>query len=144
VISTLKRSKNIDKSTDELIDKSYELGQSKVTYNFLAGHYGFLGRLLIPWFGSRNHRAFHWLLAALPTVGIWFATLGVASIALNLNGFNFHHSILDSRGNVIYSEADLLNRASLGLQAMHAPNTHHFPSLLSSGEPILIGSSNSG
>ncbi|MBR8840341.1 MAG: Photosystem Q(B) protein 1 [Stigonema ocellatum SAG 48.90 = DSM 106950] len=123
---------------DESINASYKFGQPHFTYNFLAGHYGFLGRLLIPPFGSRNHRSFHLLLAALPTVCIWFAALGVCMMAFNLNGFNFHHSVLDSRGAVINTEADLLNRASLGIQAMHAPNVHNFPLVLSSGSPISV------
>ncbi|MBO3460086.1 Photosystem Q(B) protein 1 [Aetokthonos hydrillicola Thurmond2011] len=123
---------------DELINAKYKFGQPDVTYNFLAGHYGFLGRLLIPTFASQNHRTFHLLLVALPTIGIWFAALGVGVMAFNLNGFNFHHSILDSQGAVISTMADLLNRASLGIQAMHAPNTHNFPLVLSSGGSISI------
>ena len=51
---------------------------------------------------------------------------------------NFNHSLLDSRGAVSTTEADLLNRATLGLQAMHAPNTHHFPIILSGGEPVSV------
>jgi photosystem II P680 reaction center D1 protein len=72
----------------------------------------------------------HFLLAVFPTIGIWFATLGVSSIAFNLNGFNFNHSILDSNGRVISTDADLLSRANLGIQKMYAPNTHNFPKLL--------------
>ncbi|NJR59160.1 MAG: Photosystem Q(B) protein 1 [Cyanobacteria bacterium CRU_2_1] len=134
VISTLIRTTN----EVESINAGYQLGQSQMTYHYSAGHYGFLGRLLIPWFGSQNHRRFHFLLVALPTIGIWFAALGVSTMAFNLNGLNFHQSILDSRGEVIRTEADLLNRASLGLQAMHAPNVHHFPIVLSSGEGISL------
>ncbi len=59
-------------------------------------------------------------------------------MAFNLNGFNFNQSILDSQGHVIYSDADLLNRANLGIQAMHSPNTHHFPLTLAGGEPITV------
>jgi photosystem II P680 reaction center D1 protein len=123
---------------EESPNKGYRLGQSKVTYNYLAGHSGFLGRLLIPWFASRNHRAFHFLLAALPTVGIWFAAVGVGVMAFNLNGFNFNQSILDSQGRVIRTDADILNRANLGIQAMHSPNAHHFPVVLAGGEPIPV------
>ncbi len=108
----------------------YQFGQHEVTYNLLAGHVGYLGRLLFPSLAFRNSRSVHFLLAALPTVGIWFASLGIGSIAFNLNGFNFNHSILDSNGQVIRTDADLLNRANLGIQAMHAPNTHNFPKLL--------------
>jgi photosystem II P680 reaction center D1 protein len=125
-------------SESESLAKGYHLGQEKVTYNYLAGHSGFLGRLLIPWFASRNHRAFHFLLVALPTIGIWFAALGISGMAFNLNGFNFNQSILDSQGHVIYSNADLINRANLGIQAMHAPNTHHFPVVLAGGTPIPV------
>lgn len=121
---------------EESINTGYKFGQSQVTYKYLAGHYSFLGRLLIPSLGSKNHRTFHLLLAAFPTVGIWFASLGVCVMAFNLNGFNFNHSVLDSQGEVIRTEADLLNRANLGLGAMHALNTHHFPLVLSSGQPI--------
>lgn len=125
-------------SEDESSEKAYKFGQPTVTYDYLAGHSGFLGRLLIPWFASRNHRSFHNLLVALPTIGIWFATLGVGVMAFNLNGFNFNQSILDSQGRMIKTDADLLNRANLGIQAMHAPNAHHFPLILAGGEEILI------
>jgi photosystem II P680 reaction center D1 protein len=116
---------------DEPIEAGYRLGQPQNTYNFLAGHSGFLGRLLIPVFASRNHRIFHWMLVALPTIGIWFAALGVGTMAFNLNGFNFTYSLLDSQGIPIRTDAELLNRVNLGLQALHAPNVHHFPVILS-------------
>jgi photosystem II P680 reaction center D1 protein len=123
---------------DEPISAGYHFGQKNVTYHYTAGHYGFLGRLLVPWFASSNHRTFHFLLAALPTIGIWFAALGVAVMSFNLNGFNFNQSILDASGRVIRSDADLLNRANLGIQAMDSPNTHHFPVLLASDRAIPI------
>lgn len=134
VTSTLNRKTN----DDESINAGYTFVQPKTTYNYLAGHNAFLGRLLIPWFASKNHRAFHFMLLALPTLGIWFAALGVGTMAFNLNGLNFNHSILDSRGEVIRTEADMLNRANLGIQAMHAPNVHHFPIIMSTGEPIPV------
>jgi photosystem II P680 reaction center D1 protein len=120
-------------SDNESINAAYKFGQQEETYSLLAGHYGYLGRLLIPSLGMRNSRTIHFILVALPTVGIWCATLGVSVMAFNLNGFNFQHSILDSQGKVIPTEADLLNRADLGIQAMHAPNTHNFPLLMSGG-----------
>ncbi len=116
----------------------YKFGQEQPTYNYLASHYGFLGRLLIPWFGSRNHRAYHFMMAALPTIGIWFASLGVATMAFNLNGFNFNQSILDSQGRVIATNADIINRATLGIQAMHSPNAHHFPLVLANGDALPV------
>jgi photosystem II P680 reaction center D1 protein len=134
VTSTLNRKTN----ENEPMTAGYQFAQPKNTYNYLAGHSSFLGRLLIPWLKSINHRAFHFLLVALPTLGIWFAAVGVGMMAFNLNGFNFNHSILDSTGTVIRTEADMLNRANLGLQAMHAPNVHHFPVIMSAGEPIPV------
>ncbi len=79
---------------------------------------------------ARNTRSVHFLLAALPTIGIWFAAVGIGTMAFNLNGFNFNQSILDSSGKPIPTDADLLNRANLGIQEMYAPNTHNFPKLL--------------
>lgn len=116
----------------------YRFGQPESTYNYSASHYGFLGRLLVPSLGSPNHRTFHFWMGAFPTIGIWLAALGVCSMAFNLNGFNFHHSILDSQGAVINTDADLLNRASLGLQAMHSVNTHNFPLVLAGGEGVPV------
>ncbi|MBF2062900.1 MAG: Photosystem Q(B) protein 1 [Calothrix sp. C42_A2020_038] len=123
---------------NESINAGYTFAQPKTTYNYLAGHNTFLGRLLIPWFASDNHRAFHFLLAVLPTLGIWCAAVSVGGMAFNLNGLNFNHSILDSTGQVIRTDADMLNRANLGIQAMHAPNVHHFPIIMSASEPIPV------
>ena len=117
----------------ESTNASYKFGQKEVTYNLLAGHVGYLGRLLIPPLAFRNSRSVHFLLAALPTLGIWFAALGIGTMAFNLNGFNFNQSLLDSSGRALRTDADLINRANLGIQAMHAPNTHHFPELLAGG-----------
>ena len=122
----------------EPLSSGYRFGQEQPTYNYLASHSGFLGRLLIPPLGSRNHRAFHLLMAAFPTIGIWFAALGVATMAFNLNGFNFNQSLLDSQGKVIATNADIINRATLGLQVMHAPNAHHFPLVLAGGEAVPV------
>jgi photosystem II P680 reaction center D1 protein len=124
----------------ESLDAGYKFGQKEPTYNYFASHYGYLGRIMIPSVASANHRSFHFLLAALPTIGIWFAALGVSTMAFNLNGFNFQHSVLDAQGKVIATDADILNRADLGIQSMHAPNAHHFPVLLASGESVPIPS----
>jgi photosystem II P680 reaction center D1 protein len=124
----------------ESANAGYKFGQPEETYNYLASHYGFLGRLLIPPFAARNLRSWYFLMVALPTIGIWLATAGVGLMAFNLNGFNFNQSILDSSGRVIKTDADLVNRATLGLQAMHSPNVHHFPLILAAGEPIPVSS----
>ena len=124
----------------ESANAGYKFGQQGATYNLMAGHTGYLGRLFVPGIAFRNSRTVHFLLAALPTIGIWFAALGISSIAFNLNGFNFNNSLLDSRGRVIQTDADLLNRASLGLQVMHSVNAHHFPMRLASAEsaPVVL------
>lgn len=114
----------------ESANAGYKFGQLQETYNFFAGFYGYLGRLLIPPFAVGNSRSLHFFLAAVPTVGICLATAGVCMMSFNVNGLNFNHSILDSQGKVIPTDADILNRANLGIQAMHAPNTHHFPEIL--------------
>lgn len=116
----------------------YKFGQREETYNLLAGHYGYAGRLLIPALGLRNLRSISFRLAAVPTVGIWFATVGLISVSFNLNGFNFNHSILDSAGRPIRTDADILNRAMLGIEAMHEPNAHVFPLVLASGEGVPV------
>lgn len=122
----------------ESANSGYHFGQQEATYNLMAGHAGYLGRLLIPSLALRNSRTVHFLLVALPTLGIWLATVGIGVMAFNLNGFNFNQSILDSQGRVIPTNADILNRATLGIQVMHAPNAHHFPEVLASGDAIPV------
>ncbi|ACB52825.1 photosystem II D1 protein [Crocosphaera subtropica ATCC 51142] len=122
----------------ESINQGYHFGQQEATYNLVAGHLGYLGRLLIPSLGFKNSRSVHFLLASIPVVGIWCASAAISVMAFNLNGFNFNQSILDSQGRTIPTEADLLNRANLGIRSMHAPNTHHFPLTLASGKATVI------
>ncbi|MGK7890560.1 MAG: Photosystem Q(B) protein 1 [Leptolyngbyaceae cyanobacterium] len=121
-------------------NEGYRFGQQEGTYNLLASHAGYLGRLMVPGLAMRNSRSVHFLLAVFPTIGIWFAALGICSMSFNLNGFNFNHSILDSQGRVIPSHADMINRATLGIQSMHSPNAHNFPELLAGkvGHPIAV------
>lgn len=134
VTSSLIRETTIEESTSS----GYKFGQQESTYNFLAGHTAYLGRLLVPSLGFRNSRSVHFVLAAMPVLGIWCAALAIGVMSFNLNGLNFNRSILDSRGHVIRTEADLLNRANLGIRAMHAPNAHHFPLVLAGGEAIPL------
>jgi photosystem II P680 reaction center D1 protein len=124
----------------ESTNTGYRFGQETETYNLFAGHVGFWGRLTIPNLAFRSKRRIHFWLAAFPTICIWFTALGIGTMAFNLNGFNFNHSILDSAGRVIPTYADIVNRADLGIQAMHSPNAHHFPQLLASNEyyPIAL------
>ena len=122
----------------ESANVGYRFGQQEATYNVVAGHVGFLGHLLVPSLSMGNSRSVHFMLAALPTVGIWFATLGIGMMAFNLNGFNFNHSVLDSQGRPIRTSAELISRATQGIQSMHAVNAHNFPLLLSSGEATPV------
>lgn len=128
-----------ESTLEESANTDYKFGQPEVTYNLLAGHYGYLGRLVIPGVGMHNSRSIHFLLVALPTIGIWCAALAVSVMAFNLNGFNFHHSVLDSEGRVIPTWDDILNRGNLGFQSMHSPNAHNFPLILAAGEATPIG-----
>merc|ERR1712196_564137 len=90
----------------------YKFGQEEETYNIVAAH-GYFGRLIFQYASFNNSRSLHFFLAAWPVVGIWFTALGVSTMAINLNGFNFNQSVLDAQWLVIYSWADLLNRSNL-------------------------------
>ena len=71
-------------------------------------------------------------------VGIWFTALGVSTMAFNLNGFNFNQSILDAQGRVLPTWADVINRASLGIEVMHERNAHNFPLDLAASEIVPL------
>jgi photosystem II P680 reaction center D1 protein len=71
-------------------------------------------------------------------VGIWFAALGVSTMAFNLNGFSFNQSILDSQGRAINSWADILNRGMIGMEVTHERNAHNFPLDLASVESTPV------
>ena len=71
-------------------------------------------------------------------MGIWFAALGVSTMAFNLNGFNFNQSLIDSQNRVIPTWADILNRAGLGMEVMHERNAHNFPLDLASVEATPV------
>jgi photosystem II P680 reaction center D1 protein len=71
-------------------------------------------------------------------IGIWFAALGVSTMAFNLNGFNFNQSIVDSQNRVVPTWSDILNRAGLGFEVMHERNAHNFPLDLATTESVLV------
>ncbi|MGK7873109.1 MAG: photosystem II q(b) protein [Xenococcaceae cyanobacterium] len=125
-------------TVSESISAGYKFGQQEATYNLIAGHSGYLGHLFFPGLGLRNSRSIHFILAAIPVIGIWCAALAVGVMSFNLNGFNFNQSILDSQGHGIRTDADLINRANLGLRAMHSPNAHHFPMILAGDEAVPV------
>ncbi len=110
----------------ESINTGYKFGQEKETYNIVAAH-GYLGRVFWESVSFNNSRSLHFLMAAWPVVGIWFASVGISTMSFNLNGFNFNASILDNQGRVIPTWADILNRANLGIEVIHERNAHNFP-----------------
>jgi len=120
----------------------YKFGQEEETYNIVAAH-GYFGRLIgrlneAVLGTTANSRTLHFLLAAWPVVGIWFTSLGISTMAFNLNGFNFNQSVLDSQGRVISTWADVLNRANLGMEVMHERNAHNFPLDLAAKEAVPV------
>ncbi|MEI7664625.1 MAG: photosystem II q(b) protein [Synechococcaceae cyanobacterium ELA263] len=110
----------------ESLNYGYKFGQEEETYNIVAAH-GYFGRLIFQYASFNNSRSLHFLLAGWPVVGIWFTSMGISTMAFNLNGFNFNQSILDSQGRVVNTWADLINRANLGIEVMHERNAHNFP-----------------
>jgi len=123
----------------ESTNTGYRFGQAEETYNIVAAH-GYLGRVFWQYASFTNSRSLHFVLAAWPVIGIWFASLGLSTMSFNLNGFNFNQSILDSQGKVVPTWADVLNRANLGIEVIHERNAHNFPLDLASGEaqPIAL------
>lgn len=124
-------------SETESLNRGYKFGQEGETYNIVAAH-GYFGRLIFQYASFNNSRALHFFLGAWPVIGIWFASLGVACFAFNLNGFNFNQSVLNAEGQVIHTWADVINRANLGIEAMHERNVHNFPLDLASGDMVPV------
>ena len=69
----------------------------------------------------------HFFLGAWPVIGIWFTSLGVSTMAFNLNGLNYNESIFDRSSHLVLSWADIVNRADLGMEVIHEVNAHNFP-----------------
>jgi photosystem II P680 reaction center D1 protein len=108
------------------VNVGYNFGQEDETYSISAAH-GYFGRLLFQYASFNNSRSLHFFLAAWPVIGIWFTAMGVSLMAFNLNGLNFNESIIDSESHLIFSWADIINRADLGLEVMHERNAHNLP-----------------
>lgn len=122
---------------NESVNNGYRFGQQEETYSIVAAH-GYLGRVFFQHASFTNSRSLHFVLAAWPVIGIWFAALGISTMAFNLNGFNFNHSILDSQGRPINTWADILNMANLGIEVIHERNAHQFPLDLALGDPQSV------
>ncbi|RMG13717.1 MAG: photosystem II q(b) protein [Cyanobacteria bacterium J055] len=136
VTSSLVRETTENESTN----RGYKFGQEEETYNIVAAH-GYFGRLIFQYASFNNSRSLHFFLAAWPVVGIWFTSMGVSTMAFNLNGFNFNQSILDAQGRPINTWADVVNRANLGIEVIHERNAHQFPLDLASAslESVALG-----
>ena len=123
---------------NESHNNGYKFGQEEETYNIVAAH-GYFGRLIFQHASFNNSRSLHFLLAAWPVAGIWLTSLGVSTMAFNLNGFNFNQSIIDSESRVVNTWADVLNRADLGIEVMHERNAHNFPLDLATHTAPVLG-----
>merc|ERR550537_1227712 len=111
---------------DQSLNIGYYFGQEGETYSISSAH-GYFGRLLVQYASFNNSRSLHFFLAAWPVIGIWCTSLGVSTMAFNLNGLNFNQSIVDSSGHNINTWADVVNRSDLGMEVMHERNAHNFP-----------------
>jgi photosystem II P680 reaction center D1 protein len=111
---------------DSSLNSGYNFGQETETYCISAAH-GYSGRLIVQFASFNNSRSLHFFLAVWPVVGIWLTSLGVSTMAFNLNGLNFNQSIVNSSGQLVNSWSDIVNRADLGLEVMHERNAHQFP-----------------
>ncbi|BCU98166.1 MAG: photosystem II protein D1 [uncultured marine virus] len=115
----------------------YKFGQEEETYNIVAAH-GYFGRLIFQYASFNNSRSLHFFLAVFPVVCVWLTSMGICTMAFNLNGFNFNQSVVDVNGKVIPTWGDVLNRANLGMEVMHERNAHNFPLDLASAETTEV------
>ena len=69
----------------------------------------------------------HYLHTKISTVDDISPSVNDTTLTVNLNGFNFNQSVVDSQGRVINTWADIINRANLGMEVMHERNAHNFP-----------------
>ena len=83
--------------------------------------------LIFQYASFNNSRSLHFFLAVFPVVCVWLTSMGICTMAFNLNGFNFNQSIVDANGKIVPTWADVLNRANLGFEVMHERNAHNFP-----------------
>ena len=81
---------------NESLNYGYRFGQEHETYNIVAAH-GYFGRLIFQYASFNNLRSLHFFLAAWPVIGIWCTSMGVATMAFNLNGLNFKTGISFTR-----------------------------------------------
>ncbi len=114
---------------DESQNYGYKFGQEEETYNIV---------LIFQYASFNNSRSLHFFLAVFPVVCVWLTSMGICTMAFNLNGFNFNQSVVDVNGKVIPTWGDVLNRANLGMEVMHERNAHNFPLDLASAETTEV------
>ena len=103
----------IKETTDEVSQNyGYKFGQDEETYNIVAAH-GYFGRLIFQYASFNNSRSLHFFLGTFPVVGIWLTSMGICTMAFNLNGFNFNQSVVDVNGKIIPTWADVLTEQTL-------------------------------
>merc|ERR1719299_355341 len=115
-----------DTAGDISLNAGYNFGQLGETYSICSAH-GYFGRLIFQYASFNNSRSLHFFLGAWPVIGIWFTSLGVSTMAFNLNGLNYNESIFDRSSHLVLSWADIVNRADLGMEVIHERNAHNFP-----------------
>ena len=115
----------------------YKFGQEEETYNIVAAH-GYFGRLIFQYASFNNSRSLHFFLAVFPVVCVWLTSMGICTMAFNLNGFNFNQSVVDANGKIVPTWGDVLNRANLGMEVMHERNAHNFPLDLAAAESTTV------
>merc|ERR1719502_2028422 len=115
----------------------YKFGQEEETYNIVAAH-GYFGRLIFQYASFNNSRSLHFFLAVFPVVCVWLTSMGICTMAFNLNGFNFNQSVVDANGKIVPTWGDVLNRANLGIEVMHERNAHNFPLDLAAAESTTV------
>jgi len=81
--------------------KRGEKNFKKKLYKTKQMAHGYFGRLIFQYASFNNSRSLHFFLAAWPVIGIWFTSLGISTMAFNLNGFNFNQSVIDSQGRLL-------------------------------------------
>merc|ERR1719460_469245 len=118
---------------NESTNYGYKFGQEEETYNIVAAH-GYFGRLIFQYASFNNSRSLHFFLA----VCVWLTSMGICTMAFNLNGFNFNQPVVDANGKIVPTWGDVLNRANLGMEVMHERNAHNFPLDLAAAESTTV------
>ena len=100
----------------------YKLDKKKKHTNIVAFH-GYFGRLIFQYASFNNSRSLLFPSSIL-VVCVWLTSMGICTMAFNLNGFNFNQSVVDANGKIVPTWGDVLNRANLGMEVMHEEEMH--------------------